>query len=693
MIERPDCLVAALRYARRGWSVFPLNGKHPFPGTHGFKDATTDPSIIRRWWKTWPDANVAISCSSLHGPIVVDCDGPNAIALVESLVFSDTREATSRENRRHYYFDPPATDQRIARMIKVRPELDILGDGGYVIAPPSIHPETGKPYTWRNNRACVPFPRPFLKIIASRQEKKNADPLPNVIDEGQRDTLLTSLAGSMRRRGASYDAILAALREENANRVRPPLSDGQLKKIAKSIAGKPPAGVGEHFTDLGNARRFVAQHQDDVRSVSLARRPWLIWDGPRWTTDDTGEVERRAKATIRSLYVEAAHAPDAEVRDAILKHAAKSERASAVRALLELSATEPEIALTADTLDSDPWLFNVENGTIDLRTGELRPHRRKDLITKLVPVEYRPNAKALRWRSFLKEIMDGDAELIDYVQRAIGYTMTGDTREECLFFCYGHGGNGKTKFFEVIRAVMGDYAQQADFNTFLSRRGEGPRNDLARMRGARLVTASEGDMEKGFDTTVLKQLTGGDTVTARRLYEEAFEFRPQHKLWLAANHKPIVKEQTEGFWRRMKLVPFNVIIPKEQRDRELEQKLMVELPGILNWAIEGCMRWQQSGLPEPKAIRRATESYRDENDILGEFLDHHCVIGNGAWTATTALYQKFSDWWLATRGPRSTPISMGWFGRLLSERPQLKQVKRNAIRGWKGIAIRMEQRT
>lgn len=685
-----DCLSAALRYAGRGWRVFPLNGKRPFKGTRGHLDATTDPKEIRKWFKRWPDANVGIACDSRSGPIVVDVDGPSGAALLATIDVPETREASSgRPDRKHLFFDPMFDGTIIRRTIKIQKQsLDILGDGGYVVAPPSIHPETGKPYRWTQRIPLAPFPKSILALIPDRP-RAAAPPLPESLGEGERDELLTSLAGSMRRRGASELAILSALREENASRCNPPLPDSQLKKIARSIGKKEPAARSEHMTDLGNARRFITQHERDVRAVTSMRRPWYVWEGPRWIQDDTGEIERRAKATVRAIYDEAGRMPDEETRDALLKHAAKSESASRIRGMLELAATEPEINLTPDQLDQNDWLFNVENGTINLKTGELQPHRRKDLITKLAPVEYDPEAAAPRWEQFLHEIMCGDDELVRFLQSAIGYTMTGNVGEECLFFCYGKGANGKSTLLEILRRVFGDYGQQADFRTFLTRRSEGPRDDLAGMHGARFIAASEADDQYGFDSTILKQLTGADTIRARHLYERSFEFKPKHKLWLAANHKPIVKEQTVAFWRRMRLIPFVATFTANQRDRGLRETLEKELPGILRWAVAGALQWQREGLKEPRAVRRATSAYREENDLLGEFFSAHCELIPNAWSATTQLYRAFTEWWLDTRGPRSAPVSLSWFSRMLSERDGLRQVKQGGLRGWTGVSVKI----
>jgi putative DNA primase/helicase len=697
-----DCLEAALFYARKkGWKVFPLNGKLPFAGTHAYKDATTDLRQIRRWWKQWPDANVGIACDSQQGPIVVDVDGPSGWALIEDLALVDTRQATSgKKSKRHLYFDPTMDGKKIARMIRLKKDgvkmaLDILGDGGYVVAPPSVHPDTGRRYAWISKRPMARFPRSLISLIKENLNGTTngngkhlpAEPLPEIIDHGERDNLLTSLAGSMRRRGASPSAILAALREENDTRVDPPLTDRELRKIAKSIGTKTPLAVIENLTDLGNARRFIKQHQLDVRSVMAQRRPWMLWDGSRWRTDDTGEVERLAKATVRSIWSEAEHVEDAEQQGELLKHAAQSESASRMRSLLELAATEPEISCTVDQFDSNPWLFNVANGTINLKTGKFLKPDRNHLLTKQSSIIYDATANAPRWGQFLLEIMAGDAELVQFLQTAVGYSLTGDTREQCLFFCYGRGSNGKTTFFEILRKLSGEYAKQSDFSSFMASKSEGPRNDLARMNGARIVTASEADAEKGFDGRIIKTLTGDDTIVARRLYEEFMEFKPQHKLWLAANHKPVVREQTEGFWRRIRLVPFDVRFAKSKRDKTLPKTLRDELPGILNWALAGTKRWLKEGLVEPAAVKRATKDYKAENDILGEFFEASCRLDPEQWSSTSALYRAFTDFWAATRGNRSSPIGMAWFGRLLGERQALKPAKRHHIRGWNGVQI------
>lgn len=687
-------LEAALEYAARGWAVFPLQprGKRPIPGTSGHNDASTDPAKIRSWWKEIPNANIGIRCDSESGPIVIDVDGPEGRQQVKKLKISRTLQATSgRPNRRHFYFSGSRVPLR--RMIKILPGIDMLADGGYVVAPPSIHPDTNKPYRWTNDRKALPFPKRIYELIRSEEVNRSAPPLPETIGEGQRDDLLTSLAGTMRRRGASEEGILAALLEENEHRCVPPLPEKQVRKIAKSIARKQPSieYTQEDLSDMGNARRFIRQHIRDVRHVMKWADPWLVWDGIRWTSDDTGEVDRLVKKTIRSIQKEAVSVTDDKERKSLLLHAQKSQASSRQAGLKKTASTEPEISMVSEAFDNKPWLINVENGTIDLATGELRPPRRDDLMTKMTPVIYDPKAKAPLWLEFLDEITEGNGKLQDYLQAAVGYSLTGVTSEQCLFFCYGTGSNGKSTFLEVIRSVIGpEYVQQAEFSTFLQSRNTGPRTDLARMRGVRMVTAVEASSHQAFDEAIVKQVTGGDTITARHLYGSLFEFKPTHKVWMAANHKPKVQDQTEAFWRRIRLIPFTAFIPPGHRDRRLKEKLELESSGIFNWALQGCLRWANEGLGAPIEVLKATESYREEEDVIGEFIEARCEEHPKAWTSTSEIYSAFSGWWKDTRGAHSRIPNRRWFGRSLGERHSLTPHKRANTRGWKGVALKIQ---
>jgi P4 family phage/plasmid primase-like protien len=308
------------------------------------------------------------------------------------------------------------------------------------------------------------------------------------------------------------------------------------------------------LTDLGNAERLIAWHGFDLRYVSAWDR-WLVWDGRRWRTDDTGEVQRRAKRTVRAMYAMAAESASDQERRGIAAWAMRSEAEARIRAMVSLARTESGVQVLPSDLDINPWLFNVENGTVDLRTGELRPHRRRDLITKLTPVRFGRDTECPTWLSFLDQILGGDRDLVTFLQRVVGYSLTGSTAEQILLLLYGTGANGKSTFLNVLKEVLGEYAAQIDFASLLVQRQDSVRNDLARLAGARMVTGIEAEEGRRFSEVVVKQLTGGDPITARFLFREHFEFTPQFTLWLAANHKPTVRGTDYAIWRRMRLIP------------------------------------------------------------------------------------------------------------------------------------------
>ena len=338
--------------------------------------------------------------------------------------------------------------------------------------------------------------------------------------------------------------------------------------------------------------------------------------------------------------------------------------------------------------DQPPWLLNVLNGTVDLHTGILHEHRREDLLTKLAPVVYDPDATCPRWEAFLMRIMGDNVELVAFLQRAAGYALTGDTREEVIFILYGTGANGKSTFLEVLRALLEDYARQADFTTFLARRSDGVRNDVARLAGARFVTAVEAASGRRLDEALIKQLTGRDPVPARFLYQEYFEYYPEFKLFLATNHKPVIQGADEGIWRRIRLIPFAVTIPAAEQDRTLRATLRSELPGILNWAIQGCLAWQREGLGEAEAIQQATAAYRTEMDDPRGFSGGLLRAGPGRVYLFDASCTRRTKHGVPQNA--AEPLKQSTLGRRLTERgfTGRNQSGTQETRSWRGLRLR-----
>jgi putative DNA primase/helicase len=436
------------------------------------------------------------------------------------------------------------------------------------------------------------------------------------------------------------------------------------------------------LTDLQNARRFAKENDGHLLYVKKSRQ-WFVWDRKRWLLDETGEVSRRAKVTVERLLADAYALTDSGHRAKRIRLAINAQSANRIAGLIELAKSEPGIPIIQDQLDADPWLLNVENGTLDLRTGVLREHRSKDLITKLAPVTYDAKATCPRWESFLDKIMAGDHDRIRYVQKARGYALTGDTREQCFFILHGTGANGKSTLTGVVAKVAGGYSQHTPTDTLLVKRSDTIPNDVARLHGARLVTAAEAECNRVLAEALVKQLTGGDKIAVRFLHGEFFEFNPSFKLFLAVNHKPVIKGTDNAIWRRVRLIPFDVTIPQDEQDRTLPEKLEAERTGILRWLVEGCLAWQKERLEPPAAVVAATADYRDEMDTVGAFLDQCCVPDAAAQTPAKELYDACRQW-CAEHG--ETPPSKAELGSRLAEKG-FKPGRTKAGRFWRGLEL------
>ena len=738
----------ARAYAARGWAVFPVHtprpdgscscgrqncgdiGKHPRTA-HGCKDATQDAAQVDQWWDTEPTANVGIATGADSGLIVLDLDSDQAVDEATRRGLPPTPVVRTAKGL-HLYFRHPGG--RIKNRANVAAGMDIRADGGYVVAPPSVHP-TGTVYEWEvspDQAKLADLPDWLLHLVSPspvaadpRHDPRNYTQLDiDGIDYGARilldrwtaqvrqstngtrnDTLnraaytLGGLVGACRLPAALVETELTAAaiavgldQHEATKTIRSGLDAGTARPIENRPGQVPPQVDGDRptapaprsfrRTDYGNAERMIARHGLDLRYCHPWGK-WLVWDGRRWVVDETAEVERRAKETVRSIYAEVARYDDDTERAALAKWAAASEAAGKIGAMISLAASEPDVPVTPDTLDADPWTLNVQNGVLNLKTGELQPHSRDLNITKLAPVPYDPTATAPTWAAFLDRIMDHNPVLITFLQRAIGYSLTGKTSERVLFILHGKGKNGKSTLIEVVRALVGDYGARTPTETLMVKQQGAIPNDVARLKAARFVSASESEDGQRLAESLIKDLTGQDTISARFLRAEWFEFRPEFKIWLATNHRPVIRGSDDGIWDRIRLIPFAVRIPDDEQDPHLLDKLRAELPGILAWAVRGCLDWQAHGLTCPPEVKAATEDYRASMDVLGEWLDACCVVGPNVSTGATALLESYK----AYTGETLTTATK--FGLRLKERGfRQEHARRGKV--WLGLGLRAD---
>jgi putative DNA primase/helicase len=442
------------------------------------------------------------------------------------------------------------------------------------------------------------------------------------------------------------------------------------------------------LTDIGNAERFVARNRDQVRYCPQ-RRKWLMWEQTRWLWDERGYVQHIAKLTVRSIYEEAAKCPDDEQRKAIVKHARDSEKASRVHSMLALAQGELGMPVLMNELDADPYVLGCPNGALDLRTGKLRPHRRRDLITKSTCVCYDANAKSELWDRVLYDATGGDAELAAYLQRVVGYALIGEPLERVFFFLFGPPGTAKSTLILAFHAALGDYAASAAFETWLLQSNVGGnRGDLVRLAGARLVTSVEVNHGARWDAALIKSVTGGDDLVAAAKFEAEVSFRAGFTLVLAANDAPSAREDDAGLWARLKRIPLTAQIPPERQDPSIKTKLREpeNAAAVLAWAVAGCLAYQRDGLGSCAAVELSTREYRQDLDHFAEFLSDACVFEDAAKVTRRELRESYKAWCDET-GRRSLLNDREVAGKLRDR--GCKDHKARGTRLWVGVRLRL----
>lgn len=439
-----------------------------------------------------------------------------------------------------------------------------------------------------------------------------------------------------------------------------------------------------NLTDLGNSKRFIEQYGNDLLYCHDTKE-WYIWTDNRWERDASDYVREMCHRTAVSIHDEIARGEDKEDRARIYKHAVKSESAKSISAMESLARSNPEVATIRSNLDLPSPLLNFKNLSIDLTERKIiQSPGHHHMQTLQMGCNLYEDALCPTWDKFVHDIMGGDPVHVEFLRRAIGYSLTSDTDEQCLFFLYGTGRNGKSTFIETLMALFGQYATKIKSSILMGRQSDsGAEQEKARLIGKRLVVSSELDEGQKFSETLIKDLTGNDLLTARELYGRTFTFKPFFKLWIYGNHKPTIRGTDDGIWRRFKVVPFDQTFSGEQCDPHLQQKLLKELPGIFTWALAGLVSYYEDGLGEPPEITQATAEYRKEMDAFGAFLDECCIIGPHYQVHVGDLYASYKDW---AHDGEERVLSKRGFGMQMKKRG-FAQAKTKYHRSWAGIGI------
>jgi putative DNA primase/helicase len=578
----------------------------------------------------------------------------------------------------------------------------------------------GLAYTWEKPPLLYPLADAdsavytFLSPVPEGFDRQKRTPytVPETIPEGGRTSALVALAGSLMGKGLSPEAAEAAIREENELRCVPPLTDDELERtvfpalhrekwqittapymhdlqvngaLVEKLRSLDPVNNRRYgWADAGGARLFMDCCGDCVQYAS-DRRKWLFYDGKRWDADGENAVKEKLKELSDALTVYGLRDVADDRRADFLKWAAKWQQLRQRETILKDAASVRPVK--SDRFDRDPLILNVQNGTLDLKTFSLKPHNSGDMLSRVAAVAYDPAATSPRWAQFIEEVTNGDQALAQYIQKAVGYALTGSTSQECLYILFGASSrNGKSTLLETVAAMLGDYAATANPETFTKSartNDNAPSEDIARLAGVRFVTVSEPPRGMELNASLVKSLTGRDSIKARRLYESSFEYVPQFKLFFNSNHRPRVDDMTVFESERIKLIPFSVHFGRDRRDPYLKDTLQAKenLSGVLNWALEGLRMLRKDGFSMPPAVVQATEEYRRKQDKLLQFLEERTETGAGYEVPLMELHNAFGEWCSA-----SGLVSVGVprFRELLDERQLITKKKRPAGTGRAG---------
>ena len=698
----------------RGFKVAPCYPKKKevhttLIGKRPQEKVSSDPLQIAQWGEREPDANVCVYALQEEGGLCfLDKDGANDLRaayeketghLFPKTLFVRSSQVNGTE-KGHWYFKQTTRTRNFQKNITEEATggwFSFRVKNEYVCSIGSIHPDTGKPYKIAEDFPLAPMPDDLLDWLQGQAQQKPKTRQQSIergkLKKGVRYSALISEVGRLWSRGWGRDlTIKAGLAWAKENFTVPEgLFDEKLVRgeIEHLIDSYPPGEPEDPFarfknTETANADRLVKKYGDVIRYCS-DRKVWCIWDGATWNVDDIGGISRYMRETGMSIYREAAEVKSEEERKALGKWAILSESRRVRDNSIALARTikAAEVREFSTVFDTHPMLLNVKNGTLDLATGELLPHNRENFITKMVPIAYDNTAECPRFMKFLSEALPKEG-LVGYISRIAGYCLTGKTSAQAWFMFHGVTASGKSTLVNILHGLLGPYAVALPENYFLVTNYATKDYATASLAGVRLATCVETNEGKRLDSAKLKSLTGEDLISAELKYQNCFSFRPQMKLILATNNRPQVSANDEAVWRRLKLVPFDITIPEEERISDMANELLLaEGPGILRWAVWGCRGWIENKLTQPEAITAAVSEYREDEDVVQHFIDECAIRDVNGTVDRREFYAAFAHWCKTNRFFQLNPIP---FGR---ELPRLGIVLDDGRRKYLGVKMRL----
>ena len=673
----------AVKYLEKGMTPIPISPRSKKPAISGWQNRTRSSTDIETDFPDGIDRNIGIVLGEASSGIIdIDVDCSEALCIAGKFL-PETGMIFGRQSapKSHWVYRVKNCSGRIgfAGPNVEGMLIEYRGNGSQTVFPPSTH-ESGEDI--RFDHESEPALVDQDALIKSVKHLAAASLIAKHWHKGKRHEIALALSGTLLRaqwfaddaedfieavciaaddgeindRKQTVNDTQESLDDGDASTGRPRLklliSDSVADQICKWLDLDSNEGIGHNSdgaiddklrcSDIGNASAFANQNRHHLR-YCYDFGNWLAWTGKYWQVDDRARLDRLAENTVRSFTVEAASINDRSDRETFMDWALKSGNRPRVKAMTEQS--RHHIQIDQDKLDADLMALNVDGAIINLTDGTTRPNTPESFCTKLTRVKYDPNAKCPVFMAFLDRIMADSNPMMSYLQRAAGYSLTGSTKEQCFFIAHGTGANGKSVFLNIIRDLMGSYGLNMAMDTLMSKsKGGGIPNDIARLCGIRMVTAMEGESNQKMAESLVKSMTGSDAITARYLFKEYFEFTPQFKLWMGTNFKPKVSGEDLAIWRRIHLLPFNVVIPLEERDGDLPQKLKAEYSGILNWAIEGAIEWAKNGLQPPKEVLAATQGYKSEMDTFSRFCSEIVIKKPGGRTSKDTLFGAYHNW-------------------------------------------------